>query len=158
MANLDKETKPKSSKLSFFILNFLIIAFASAIIIGSLSYLIIRDFSYGIGIGMRSLLVILLPIIVIIFIRSFVKVESTEQREVPPFNLFFIFSILTLMAFVTLKLYYSPIIPLAQMLLSLIVILAGTIYKGVHFKALASCSYGIVSGFLAYILLFELPI
>ncbi len=158
MSKLNHEVKKRSSRLPVDILNFVVISFASAIVIGTLSHLIIEAFSINIGIGLRSLLAALLPIIVITAIRSFVKTGDAQRGEMPFVNIYIIFSILGIIALLTVRFLNEPLIPLGEVLLSFIITSAWLTYNHDKFKAFLARAYGIVSGFLVYIIFFELPL
>ncbi|MBE9126830.1 MULTISPECIES: hypothetical protein [unclassified Coleofasciculus] len=158
MQKRHSEDNKKISKLSRSIFNFVLIAFAAAITIGSLSYLIIQSFSLGIGMGLRSLLAALLPVIITASLSSFVKTGNARQGEFPLVSTYIIFTFLTAIAFLMLKFFENPLIPLSEILFSSIIVSVWLVYERVRFKAFLSRIYGIVSGFLVYVIFFELPI
>lgn len=132
------------------------IAFVGAIafLLGALIYLVIQAFSAGVLYGLRSIVACVLPLIVMVYVGSSTDIDY-GRRGNQNFNLFFIYSIWTLMLLVLGSTWQFPALPLIELLISatLASILWTSKRRHSQSRVFAS-SYGVLTGLLAYVCFF----
>lgn len=147
----------KASKVFIDILSFVVAIIASAILTGFLAYLIAQAFDWRFWSGLKSLLATVLPIVIIYFLTSFTQITNRENA-IPLFNIYFIFTLWSIVLFVILQYFSSSFIPIPEVALSFTLACFFNLAWKSSFQAFLSCAYGIVSGFLIYSLFFGLPV
>jgi hypothetical protein len=132
---------------------------AIASLVGLLLSAVIQTFAAGMELGLRSLAAAALPPIILTYSNFFSRSARPNERVLEVnlfgFALLWILGLLALINFVTLSFNHS--IPLGEFLISLT--LSGWYYfiKRLSLRSRLSCSYGILSGLLLYLLIFGLP-
>lgn len=132
------------------ILNFVAVAISITIVLGFLISFILQAFSADFSAGLRSLSASALPLIIISYLTFYAPFFRMPDR-VPVFNIYFIFTVWTLILFVLIRATYTSDIPTAEMLFSFTLGLLLTFFRHTPFKTFLSCAYGILSGFLIYV-------
>lgn len=151
----EEEVRKRSHPIAY-ALNRFVIALSNAVLGGTLLSQIIQAFGFDAEFGIRSLATIALPPIVIAYLAFFTRTFRSPQTA-SDFKYYFLFAgwVVLLLTFINFVGGDSPYGMLFGMFclsttLSLWVLLA----RGLPFRSLLSCAYGILSGFLFYILLF----
>jgi hypothetical protein len=144
---------PDPAKKAVWLLNYVAIAVASAVLLGFWSFFTLQAFAQGSFIGFRSLAAGVLPILVTVYITFYTDL-MTPPNQVPLFNVFFVASVWTLLIFLTIQLTYTPTFPLPEFLFSVTSSLMVLSYSRVSKQGFISYSYGIVVGFLIYVMSF----
>lgn len=134
------------------IFNIAIAGLAFTILIGYMIYFLVGAFAASSVTGLRSLFAACLPFIFNIYITFFAKITKGQNRT-PPFNLYFIFSVWTIMMFILARNLYATSFPIGELLFS--GTLASIIWSRHRnpSKGFMSCCYGVVTGFLIYMVL-----
>lgn len=140
-------------------LNRLVVVISIAAIVGLLLSSVTQAFAVNPEVGFRSFAAAALPPIVLTYSSFFSRSVKPPER-VLEVNLFaialvWILVLLILVDFITLRFEHS--IPLGEFVISLTLSALFYFTKRLSSRSLLSCSYGILSGFLMYILLFGLP-
>lgn len=133
---------------------------AIAAVLGLLVSAIIQSFAVGLDVGFRSLAAAALPPIILTYSSFFSRSVKPPSDSVLEVNLFaiallWILILLTLINFITFR--FNHTIPLGEFLISLTLSALFYLTKRLSSRSLLSCSYGILSGFLMYLLVFGLP-
>jgi hypothetical protein len=149
----------RKSRPLVYALNRLVVVVAIATLVGLLLSAVVQAFAINPEVGLKSLAATALPPIILTYSNFFSRPIQPQQR-VLEVNLFalaliWILVLLILVNFVTLQ--FNHTIPLGEFLISLT--LSGWYYftKRLSNRSQLSCSYGILSGFLLYLLIFGLP-
>ncbi len=133
-------------------INIAIAGLALTILIGYMIYFLVGAFTASFVTGLRSIFAACLPFIFNIYITFFSKVTK-GRNETPPFNLYFVFSLWTVMMFIMARNFYESSFPIGELLFS------GTFSAIIwsHYcnswKGFMSCCYGVVTGFFIYMIL-----
>jgi uncharacterized membrane protein len=144
-----------------YMLNRLVIVTAIGTIIGLLLSAIVSAFAVGPETGLRSLAAAALPPIVLTYSNFFSPRRSAQSSQrVLEVNLFaialiWILLLLILVDFVTRQ--FNHTIPLGEFVISLTLSALISAMRIFSMRSLLSCSYGILSGFLLYLLIFGMP-
>ncbi|MGB3694516.1 MAG: hypothetical protein WA865_17925 [Spirulinaceae cyanobacterium] len=147
----------KISRVFIDILSFVVAIIASAILTGFLAFLIAQAFDWQFWAGLKSLLATVLPIVTIYYVTSFTEITNREN-SIPLFNIYFIFTLWSIVLFVILQYFSSSFIPIPEVALSFTIACFFNFARKSSFQAFLSCAYGIVSGFLIYSLFFGIPV
>lgn len=154
----DAETTRRNRPL-IYALNWLVIVTAYASIAGLLISAIAASFTVGLETGFRSVAAAILPPIILTYTNFFSRLFKSYDGPVE-INLFvvgilWIIALLLFVNLVALQLGHS--LPLSELAISLS--LSGLFYSSrqISRRSLLSCSYGILAGFLIYLLIFGLP-
>lgn len=134
------------------VVNFGSTSAAIAILIGFWLYFTVQAFAMDFWTGLRSVAASLLPVLVSLYITFFTELAA-PPNQVPLFNVFFIASVWTLLLFLMIELANSPTFPIAELGLSVTSALMLLSYRRVSPQGFLSYAYGIVVGFLIYIIL-----
>lgn len=137
-------------------LNYTTVTLALVFLLTNLLGPIILSFSYGIGVGLRSLAAGVLPILVAVYVGFLInlKVPTNDSRS-PIINNFVIFTLWTLMIIGLDQSYEMAGVPVKELLYSLTLATLIWRYKQRNsFETLVSCCYGIVCGWLTALVLF----
>lgn len=151
----EEEVRKRSYPIAY-ALNRLVVSLSNAVLAGTLLSQVIQAFSLSGEFGVRSLATIALPPIVIAYLAFFTRSFRSPQPA-SDFKYYFLFAgwvilLLTFVNFVGADSRYGMLFGMfcLSTTLSLWVLLA----RSLPFRSLLSCAYGILSGFLFYILLF----
>lgn len=153
---VDSESKDKQVLLPLHMLNVMAIILSIAIIIIFLASLTIEAFQGSAEAGLRSLAATLLPPIVITYIVFFTPFSRSQSR-IPEFSLYFVFTLWSLILFILVSNYLNDRSPFGELALSITLTSLIYIYRTTPFRAFISCAYGILSGFLFFVLFFGVP-
>lgn len=156
----DQPDRRKSRPL-IYALNRLLITFSYAILAAIIVTLVVRAFSMGAEIGVKSLAAAALPPIIITYIALFSRRTFNPSDRFSPVGFYFIFLLWMIALMIVINFvdsYLSYAVPLGIVISSLT--LSGLVFltRKLSFVQLLSCSYGIVSGLLIYTLLFGFSI
>lgn len=160
--SLDRSANVESTRRNrplVYALNRMVTIVAFAAIVGLLISAIIQTFAVNPEAGFRSLAAAALPPILVAYSNFFSRPVKLPDR-VMEVNLFaialiWILLLLTLLDFITSRFEYT--IPLGEFLISLTLSALFYFTKRLSAQSLLSCSYGILSGFLVYLLIFGVP-
>ena len=142
----------KKPQLFLRVLSFIAIALCIGVIAGFLTSFIVQAFSISLGQGIKSLCAGGLPLIVISYITYFTPLYR-PPRIIPTFNIYFIFTLWTLVLFIVSALWRASgnDVPLAELLFSFTLSIILAISNRISFEAFLACAYGVLSGFLLYV-------
>jgi hypothetical protein len=139
--------------------NRLVTVIAIAAIAGLLLSAVFQAFAVSVEVGFKSFAAAALPPIIITYSSFFSRSVKPPERmlEVNLFAiaLLWILGLLILVNFVTLQ--FNHTIPLGEFMISLTLAALFYFTKRLSTRSLLSCSYGIISGFLLYLLIFGIP-
>ncbi|MGP1387414.1 MAG: hypothetical protein ACTS2F_27890 [Thainema sp.] len=125
---------------------------ALMILLGYMIYFLVGAFAASSVTGLRSLFAAVLPFIFNIYITFFSKVTK-GRNQTPPFNLYFVFSVWTIMMFIMARNFYETSFPIGELLFSGTFAAIVWSYHRNSLKGFMSCCYGVVTGFLIYMIL-----
>ena len=152
MINKQPHRSKKSGSNRFLnIINFLAIATTVALLGGFTIYFIITSFLNDVGSGIRSLAATSLPIIVLTYIGKYSQLFRSQHR-VPLFNIFFVYAVWLIILMLVVRLLSQEAFPIGELLFSSTL---ATIFwrdDSKSFRGILSCSYGVLVGFLVYII------
>lgn len=153
-------TKPmrstKSRSTGSKVLDPIVIASAFVFLACTLAYLIFNAFTLDLLYGLRSLAACFIPILVAIYIGSFTQVFQSGRSN-QNFNVFFIYTLLTLMALIFSGSWQFVGLPLPELAFS--TLLASVLWrtkKRTTQRKILACSYGILTGLLIFVCFFGL--
>lgn len=140
-------------------INRLVIVASIAAVAGLLLSAVTQSFGVNLEVGFRSLAAAALPPIVLTYSSFFSRSVKPPDR-ILEVNLFaialvWILGLLILSNFIADQ--FGNTIPLGEFLISLTLSTLFYFTKRLSTRSLLSCSYGILSGFLLYILIFGIP-
>lgn len=159
-----QQTEPVKShaqSLGYTFNRFMVIL-ARLIIVGLIANLIIKAFLVSPEVGIKSIAAVILPLLITGYI-SFSNKASHATR--PPNEILNVFLYLAsggwlfgLMVLIRYVIYYTNrSLPIGEFALSITLSLFIFISERVAFKPLIACAYGLISGFLFFILVFGVP-
>ncbi len=154
----DVETTRKNRPLVY-ALNWLVIVVAFAAIAGLLISAIAEAFLLGFETGFKGLAAAALPPIILTYSNFFSRLFKASDGPIE-INLFVvgILWIIALLLFVNLvTLQLGDTVPLNELAISITLSSLFYLSRQISRRSLLSCSYGILSGFLIYLLIFGLP-
>ena len=148
------KSRMKSRTSRHQIFDFLALLGALIFLLGTLVYLVIGAFTLGLEYGLRSLAACILPVIVITYVGSFTRLFQIGRPN-QNFNVFFIYTLWTLMLLILGTTWNFTAIPLLELLTSttLTSILWRTRKRASDSKLFACC-YGVLAGALAFVCIF----
>jgi hypothetical protein len=139
-------------------LNWGIICLALSILLTFLISFIVSAFSVSLRQGIQSLAAAVFPPLSISYVVIFTDIFQARNTRIPAFSLYFISTLWMLILLVMMQELSngdSPLpFPLVEMLFSLTLAVLIWIYRGLSFRALRACCYGLVSGVLMYLIAF----
>jgi predicted cobalt transporter CbtA len=141
------------------IVNRIVITLAYALVASFLISLTIQSFQIGLQTGVRGFAAAALPPIIVAYL-SYSSRNRRSQTQLPPINLYFLSTVwivllLTVIHVITLR--FTQGIPIGEFITSVTLTAMIFLYGRVPFRSRLSFSYGVLSGFLIYLLLFGLP-
>lgn len=153
----DEESRRKSRPL-IYAFNRIVIVTSLAILGSLLLNLMFQAFVLDIEAGLRSFAAVALPPLIISYV-AFFNQAVRPQSSLPDVGFFVVFAAWMLILMVVQDIvhnYLHNAVPLGEFVLSLTLSILAFIARYIPFRSLLSCSYGILSGFLMYILIFGL--
>ncbi|NJN88000.1 MAG: hypothetical protein HC881_19050 [Leptolyngbyaceae cyanobacterium SL_7_1] len=153
---VDEPRSDKQVLLPLHMLNVMAIILSVAIILIFLASVTIEAFQGSTDAGLRSLAATLLPPIIITYIVFFTPFIRSQTR-IPEFSLYFVFTLWSLILFILVSNYLSQRSPAGELALSITLTSLIYIYRTTPFRSFISCAYGILSGFLFFVLFFGVP-
>lgn len=152
---MNKQNRTSTSLLKIFA-NSIVIATAFSILIGSTLYFVIGAFEASPNVGLRSLAAAILPFAISFYINFFTPLFQTK-RYIPPFNIYFVFSIWTLLILGLASNLYGLALPVGELLFSFTLAAVTWRYGRYAFRTFMSCCYGVVTGTLLHLVFLGLP-
>ncbi len=136
------------------------IVFATpAFILFLMIYLVFNAFRGGFYPGIRSFAGFLLPLIMVTFIFIFQKELLEKLGKIPTIINFFALLILGIVVMIVVRfLGYSSTVPITELVLSSSFSILVFSYVSLRENKMLSYYYGMVSGFLIYIIFWGLPV
>ncbi|MGJ3249422.1 MAG: hypothetical protein ACFE0I_25535 [Elainellaceae cyanobacterium] len=155
MSNSDPKTRNRRTSVS--VANGIVTFLAFAVIASLIFYLIVNAFAYGIGLGLRSVAAVLLPMMGIAYIALFAKAfKSPYRTQLPRINLYVLSTLWMIGLLVIFENTYGSDntlpIPIVELLLSLTLLVMVTLYRSKQYLTALATSYGILSGILIYVI------
>ncbi len=133
-------------------INVAIAGLALTILLGYMVYFLVGAFDANFVTGLRSVFAAILPFVFNIYVTFFSKITK-GRNETPPFNLYFVFSLWTVMMFIMARNFYESSFPIGELLFSgTFAAIIWSHYRN-SWKGFMSCCYGVVTGFLIYMVL-----
>ena len=133
-------------------INVAIAGLALAILLGYMVYFLIGAFTLNFVTGLRSVFAAFLPFIFNVYVTFFSQITK-GRNETPPFNLYFVFSLWTVMMFIMARNFYESSFPIGELLFSgTFAAIVWSYYRN-SWKGFMSCCYGVVTGFFIYMVL-----
>ena len=124
-----------------------------------MGYLVFHAFSSGIYPGIRSFAGILLPLIMVTFIFIFQKELLEKLGRIPTLISFFSSLIIGIVVMVVIRFFaYSLPIPITELVLSGSFSILIFSYVSLQENRMLSYYYGMISGFLIYIIFWGFPV
>jgi hypothetical protein len=157
----NEHIKSHAQSLGFTFNRFMVIL-ARLILMGLIANLTIKAFMVNPVSGLRSVAAIVLPLLLIGYI-SFSNRPTHQPRGSNELINFFIYLgaaswLLTVMVLIRYVIYYSNrSLPIGELILALTLGLFAYISERMPLRALFACAYGLISGFLIFILVFGVP-
>ncbi|MEM8545587.1 MAG: hypothetical protein AAGF66_16530 [Cyanobacteria bacterium P01_H01_bin.119] len=136
-------------------LDIVAIAAAAAFFAGMTLYLLLGGFALGFGQGMRSLAACLLPLVVIVYLKTSTTLGFSRRTNVP-FNLFFIYSVWTMLLLSVVEPLAFLYVPIIEFLFST-TLMSLVMRFGDTSRRIYACCYGILTGILGFTLFFGSP-
>ncbi|MBW4515745.1 MAG: hypothetical protein KME11_11015 [Timaviella obliquedivisa GSE-PSE-MK23-08B] len=162
--NSQQEPEPiKSHAQSLgYTFNRFMVILARLIIMGLIANLTIKAFLVSPEVGFKSIAAIILPLLLTGYISFSNKAHHLTRPSSEVLNVFlYLFSagwLLGLMVLIRYVIYYSNrSLPIGEFALSITLSIFVFISERIAFKSLVACAYGLVSGFLFFILFFGVP-
>ena len=144
--------------------NRFMVILARLILMGLIANLTIKAFLVSPEAGFKSVAAIILPLLMAGYISFSSKAKAHHSTRSPSeaLNIFlYLLSagwLMTLMVSIRYVIYYSNrSLPLGELALSITLGFFVFISERIAFKPLVACAYGLVSGFLFFILFFGVP-
>ena len=156
---LREERRSRQTRPLAHAFNRIIISLANAVLAGTLLSQTIKAFAMNGELGIRSLATAALPPIVVAYFAFFSRGVKPAQRS-SEISYFLVFAgwIMLLLMFINFEgVTYNLGMLLGQFALSTTLSIWILLARSLSFRAVLSSSYGILSGFLLYILLFGIP-
>jgi hypothetical protein len=153
------EGDQRGNRPLIYALNWFVIVIAYAVMIGLLLSVIAQAFIASPETGLKSIAAAALPPIVLTYSNFFSR-ATRVSGQVVEINLFVIAILWIVLLLLLLNLFavrFGPTVPLSELVISLT--LSGMFYynRWISRPSLLSCAYGMLSGFLIYLLIFGLP-
>lgn len=153
--------KSHAQSLGYTFNRFMVIL-ARLIIMGLIANLTIKAFLVSPEVGLKSIAAIILPLLVTGYISFSNKSNHLTRPPSEVLNVFLYLAsgvwLFALMVLVRYIIYYTNrSLPVGEFALSITLSLFIFISDRVAFKPLVACAYGLISGFLFFILVFGIP-
>lgn len=146
--------KPNQT-LHFF--NLGIIFLAISVLIAFLLSFTVTAFSVSLQQGVQSLAATILPPLSISYIVVFTEIFQGRNVRIPIFSLYFISTLWMLILLLVMQDLAEEIVwlasPVMELLFSITLASLIWIYRGLSYRALRACCYGIICGLLMYLLI-----
>jgi hypothetical protein len=157
--NRFREGESRRNRPLVYALNWFVVVIAYAAMVGLLLSAIAQAFIVSPEAGLKSIAAAALPPIILTYSNFFSRLAKRPEQAVE-INLFliavlWIIMLLLFVNLITARFGYG--VPLSELAISLT--LSGLFYfnRWVSRPSMLSCAYGILSGFLVYLLIFGLP-
>ena len=137
-------------------MNAAVIAIAIFILLLFMLSFIVFSFNIGFTAGLRSLAAAVLPFTVLMYLRLFTNFLR-RRRQVPVFNLYFIFTVWTVFLFGFAQSLYGLAFPVGELLFSITLAATSWRYGSQSVRSFLSCCYGIITGSLIYMIFAGFP-
>jgi hypothetical protein len=135
-----------------------IVFLSLSVLIAFLVSMMVNAFSAGLQQGVQSLAATLLPPLSISYIVVFTELFEGRNVRVPQFSLYFVSTIWMLILLLVMQDLVEEVTwlasPTMELLFSITLASLIWIYRGLSYRALRACCYGIVSGVLMYLISF----
>lgn len=151
--NLDSHRNPEGIRMWMYAA---VMAIAMFILIAYMLTFVVFSFGVGFTAGLRSLAAAILPFAVLVYLRLFTKLLRT-RRKIPQFNLYFVFTVWTILLFGFTRSLYGFAFPLAELMFSITLAATSLRYNSQSVSNFLSCCYGIITGSLIYVIFAGLP-
>ena len=106
--------------------------------------------------GLRSLAATVLPFTVLMYLRLFTNFLR-RRKQIPLFNLYFIFTVWTIFLFGFAQSLYGLAFPIGELLFSITLAATSWRYGSQSVSTFLSCCYGIITGSLIYVIFAGFP-
>lgn len=150
---MDSHRHPKGIRMWMYAA---VMAIAMFILIAYMLTFVVFSFGIGITAGLRSLAAAILPFAVLVYLRLFTKLLRTRHK-IPQFNLYFVFTVWTVLLFGFTRSLYGFAFPLAELMFSITLAATSLRYHSQSVSNFLSCCYGIITGSLIYVIFAGLP-
>ena len=134
-----------------------IIFIAISVLSTFLVSLTVTAFSTSVQQGIQSLAATILPPLSISYIVVFTEIFEGRNVRVPQFSLYFVSTVWMLILLLIMQDLAEEVAwlasPVMELLFSITLASLIWIYRGLSYRALRACCYGIVSGLLMYLLI-----
>ena len=122
-------------------------------------HLVFYSFGKGFSSGIRSFAGVLLPLIMVTFIFVFQKELLEKLGKIPALISFFASLIIGIVVMVVVRAFaYSSAVPVTELVLSGSFSILVFSYVGLRENKMLSYYYGMISGFLIYIIFWGFPV
>ena len=132
------------------------IAIALFILLVYMATFILFSFNVGFTAGIRSLAAAILPFTILMYLRLFTNFLR-RRKQIPLFNLYFIFTVWTVFLFGFARSLYGLAFPIGELLFSITFAATSWRYGSQSVSTFLSCCYGIITGSLIYIIFAGFP-
>lgn len=119
-------------------------------------YLVMSAFTQGFGLGMRSFAGVLFPLVMVAFVFIFQRELLARLGRVPTLAAY-VFSLI-IGVFVMIVIAWSPAVPVKELVLSGSFALLLFSHVSLRGNAMLAYYYGMISGFLLYIIFLGFPV
>lgn len=134
-----------------------IIFLSISVLITFLVSLTVSAFSVGVQQGIQSLAATVLPPLSISYVVVFTEIFQGRNVRVPQFSLYFVSTLWMLILLLVMQDLAEEVTwlasPVMEFLFSITLASLIWIYRGLSYRALRACCYGIVCGLLMYLLI-----
>jgi hypothetical protein len=157
----NEHVKSHAQSLGYTFNRFMVIL-ARLILMALIANLTIKAFMVSPIFGFRSLAAIVLPLLLIGYISFSNRSTHQPKGSNEVFNFFIYLGsaswLLTVMILVRYIIYYSNrSLPIGELILALTLGMFAYVSERMPLRALFACAYGLVSGFLIFVLVFGVP-
>ncbi len=122
-------------------------------------YLVFHAFRGGLYLGIRSFAGVLLPLIIVTFIFIFQKELLEKLGKIPTLFSFFASLIIGIVVMVVVRLFaYFSVVPITELVLSGSFSILVFSYVSLRGNNMLSYYYGMITGFLIYIIFWGFPV
>jgi hypothetical protein len=157
----NEHIKSHAQSLGFTFNRFMVIL-ARLILMGLIANLTIKAFMVSPVSGFRSVAAIVLPLLLIGYISFSNRPTHQPRGSNEVFNFFIYLGaaswLLSVMVLIRYVIYYSNrSLPIGELILALTLGFFAYVSERMALRALFACAYGLISGFLIFILVFGVP-
>lgn len=139
------------------VFNIGIIVLAVSVLITFLVSFMVSAFSVGVQQGVQSIAATILPPLSISYVVVFTEIFQGRNIRIPAFSLYFLSTLWMLILLLVMQDLSREVTwlasPVMELLFSITLATLIWIYKGLSYRALRACCYGIVCGLLMYLLI-----